>query len=145
MWIAAAKRLRNLAIIKTRFMNSSAQTDLFAPNITQQFAAWKQLPGAGKVISLFYRKAAGFYHRWQARRVGVSQRLIEELTRDEIRRNEARGVHWEGYTLNSHFTAHIVRHMIAEHPEWAQMFELRELGARRTKRKVIVIQEPLSA
>lgn len=109
-----------------------------ATAIAQEFQAWKQLAGAGEVIALFYRKAAGFYKRWQARGVGVSQRLIEELTRDEIRRNEARGVIWEGYTLNSHFTAHIVRHMLAEHPEWKPMFELRELGRKRLKRKVTV-------
>lgn len=122
------------------------QTDLFdtasATRTAQEFAEWKQLDGAGKVISLFYKKAAGFYRRYQALGVGVSQRLLEELTRDEIRRHEAKGVNWEGYTLNSHFTAHIVRHMLEEHPEWKPMFELREIGARRNKRKVIVIQEP---
>jgi hypothetical protein len=120
---------------------TALQTDLFTPAIVQQFETWKQQPGAGKVISLFYRKAAGFYHRYQARGVGVSQRLIEELTRDEIRRNEQRGVSWDGYTLNSHFTAHIVRHMLNEHPEWKPMFELRELGKQRSQRKVIVITE----
>lgn len=125
-------------------MNTLDQRDLFAPNIQQQFEAWKQLPGAGKVISLFYVKAAGFYHRFLVRGVGVSQRLLEELTRDEIRRNEARGVTWEGYTLNSHFTAHIVRHMLQEHPEWQPMFELRELGRERRQRRVIVIEEPVT-
>ena len=117
------------------------QTDFLQPAIVQQFEEWKKLPGAGKVISLFYRKAAGFYHRFQARGVGVSQRLLEELTRDEIRRNEQRGVSWEGYTLNSHFTAHIVRHMLEEHPEWQPMFELRSLNVKRLERKVLVITE----
>lgn len=69
--------------------------------------------------------------------------MIEELTRDEIRRNELRGITWQGYTLNSHFTAHIVRHMLAEHPEWRPMFELRELGTKRNQRKVLVITEPV--
>ena len=116
--------------------------DLFdtagATRIGQEFQEWKQLEGAGHVIALFYRKAAGFYQRWKARGVGVSQRLIEELTRDEIRRNERRGVSWDGYTLNSHFTAHIVRHMLAEHPEWRPMFELREIGKDRRKRRIVV-------
>ena len=108
---------------------TATQTDLFAPTIAQQFEAWKQQPGAGHVIAAFYRKTANFFRRFNATRVGVSQRLIEELTRDEIRRNALRGITWQGYTLNSHFTAHIVRHMINEHPEWKPMFELRELGA----------------
>jgi len=112
-----------------------------ATAIGQEFHAWKRMEGAGKVISLFYVKAAGFYRRYQSRRVGVSQRLIEELVRDDIRRNESKGVTWEGYTLNSHFTAHIVRHMLEEHPEWRPMFELREIGKKRTKRKVLVIEE----
>ena len=124
------------------------QANLFdtvtATRIAQEFAEWKQLDGAGKVISLFYKKAAGFYRRFKALHIGVSQRLIEELTRDEIRRNEARGVSWNGYTLNSHFTAHIVRHMLAEHPEWSAMFELREIGKKRARRK-ITIEETIAA
>ena len=115
-----------------------------ATKTAQEFLAWKQLEGAGKVISLFYKKAAGFYRRYRTLGVGVSQRLIEELTRDEIRRHEARGVSWSGYTLNSHFTAHIVRHMLAEHPEWQPMFELREIGKQRAKRRVI-IEETIAA
>ena len=111
---------------------------LQATAIGQAFGEWKQLEGAGHVIAQFYRKAAGFYHRYKRRGVGVSQRLIEELVRDDIRRNEARGVIWEGYTLNSHFTAHIVRHMLAEHPEWRSMFELREIGKPRVKRRIII-------
>lgn len=93
------------------------------------------------MMAAFYRKAANFFRRFTTSKIGVSQRLIEELTRDEIRRNELKGVTWEGYALNSHFTAHIVRHMLAEHPEWKPMFELRELNAKRTKRKVVVIEE----
>ncbi len=87
------------------------------------------------MLAAFYRKAANFYRRFTTSRVGVSQRLIEELTRDEIRRNELRGVTWEGYALNSHFTAHIVRHMLNEHPEWKPMFELRALNATRQKHR----------
>ena len=112
--------------------------DVQATAIAQAFQEWKALEGAGHVIALFYRKAAGFYGRFKARGIGVSQRLLEELVRDDIRRNAARGVDWEGYTLNSHFTAHIVRHMLAEHPEWRQMFELREIGKSRLKRRIII-------
>ncbi len=114
---------------------TGTQTDFFEPTIAQQFATWKASPGAGHVLAAFYRKAANFYRRFTTSRVGVSQRLIEELTRDEIRRNELRGVTWEGYALNSHFTAHIVRHMLNEHPEWKPMFELRALNATRQKHR----------
>ena len=124
---------------------NALQTDLFDLTIAQQFQLWKATPGAGYVIAAFYRKAANFFRRFKSSGIGVSQRLIEELTRDEIRRNELRGVTWEGYALNSHFTAHIVRHMLAEHPEWQPMFELRALGATRYQRKVIVVKEPLAA
>ena len=122
---------------------NALQSDLFEPTIAQQFEAWKQTPGAGHVLAAFYRKAAGFFSRFKCSGVGCSQRLIEELTRDEIRRNELRGITWQGYSLNSHFTAHIVRHMLREHPEWHPMFELRALNAARYERKVLVITQPL--
>lgn len=112
--------------------------DVQTTHIAQEFMAWKQLEGAGKVMWLFYRKAARFFRRFQRTGVGVSQRLIEELVRDDIRRRAARGVQWEGYTLNSHFTAHIVRHMAQRRPEWSAMFELREIGKPRVKRRIII-------
>jgi len=34
---------------------------------------------------------------------------------------------FEGYTLNNIFTPYIARHILAHKPEWAGMFELREL------------------
>ena len=60
--------------------------------------------------------------------------------RKELRRRRLPVTAERGYVLNDHFTAYAVRHMIAHHPEWAPLFELRELGKRRHQRKVVVIQ-----
>jgi hypothetical protein len=74
-----------------------------------------------------------------------------ETLRDRIygikKELKRRGIRLEcerGFLLNDHFLAYAVRHMIAEHPDWAVLFELRELGVKRNQRKVIVITEPLA-
>jgi hypothetical protein len=40
-------------------------------------------------------------------------------------------VTWKGYALNNNFHAHMTRHVIAHRPEWAGMFEQREVGKAR--------------
>jgi hypothetical protein len=112
--------------------------------IAQRFAEWKMTPGAGKVMQHFYRWAARYHRRFLQNKIGVSQRLIEELARDEIRTRQLRSAPENGYALNSHFTAQIARHMVAEHPEWRDMFILRKTGVTRRKRKVVVIEERIS-
>ena len=131
---------------------TAIQTELFAPTIAQRFEAWKATPGGGQIMARLYRITAAYYGRWKATRRGVSQRLLWETLRDRIdgiRREMAKRhislCKENGFLLNDHFTAHAVRHMIAEHPEWAVLFELRELGAKRHQRKIVVITEPLSA
>ncbi len=93
-------------------------------------------------MARLYRETAGFYGRFRATGRGVSQRYLWEKLRDRvggIRRELARRqIQLEperGFMLNDHFTAHAVRHMIGEHPEWAVMFELRELGVGRNGKK----------
>jgi hypothetical protein len=131
---------------------AAAQTELFEPTIVQRFEAWKATPGGGQIMARLYRITAAYYGRFKRTRRGVSQRLLWETLRDRIdgirRELKRRGIHLHcerGFMLNDHFTAHAVRHMVKEHPEWQAMFELRELGVKRSKRKVIVIEEPLSA
>ena len=128
------------------------QTELFEPTIAQRFEVWKGTPGGGQIMARLYRITAGYYGRYKATRRGVSQRLLWETLRDRIdgirRELKRRGIRLDcerGFLLNDHFTAHAVRHMIAEHPDWAVLFELRELGVRRNARKVLVIREPLAA
>ena len=110
-------------------MISEVQDTLFADTIRERFEKWKATPAGGRVMAQMYRIASGYFKRFQRRGVRTSQRLIEELTRDAIRCRELRGAHENGFSLNSHFTAQIVRHMIEEHPEWRAMFELRKVKA----------------
>lgn len=98
--------------------------------IAQRFAEWRQLPGAGLVMREYYRRAARGWRMFQKFRVGFSQRYIEEQVRHAIKLGELRGVAENGYALNSHFTKPILEHMLAEHPEWRPMFELREKQSR---------------
>ena len=131
---------------------ATIQTELFEPTIAQRFEAWKDTPGGGQIMARLYRITASYYGRWKATRRGVSQRLLWETLRDRIdgirRELKKRGIKMDcekGFLLNDHFTAYAVRHMVANHPEWSVLFELRELNVKRNKRKVIVIQEPLAA
>ncbi len=129
---------------------ATIQTELFEPTIAQRFEAWKDTPGGGQIMARLYRITAGYYGRWRATRRGVSQRLLWETLRDRIdgirRELKKRGIRLDcekGFLLNDHFTAYAVRHMIAEHPEWSVLFELRALNATRYERKVVVITQKI--
>ena len=113
-----------------------------ATAIGQAFQAWKVTPGAAQILRWAYKLTARRYRMWQRTRLTFGVGLLEEMLRDRIRAGLLGGADWEGFALNSHFTAHIVRHMIAEHAEWSVLFGIREIGKKRTKRKVIVIEEP---
>lgn len=123
-------------------MITEFQDELFgeAETIAQRFAKWKATPGGAQVMCRAYRITAGYYERFKVSGRGVSQRLIWETLRDridgirrELRVRKITLVRERGFYLNDHFTAHLVRHMIAEHPEWEPMFELREIGKCRGK------------
>jgi hypothetical protein len=127
---------------------NAIQSDLFEPSIAQRFEAWKNTPGGGQVLARLYRITAGYYGRWLRTRRGVSQRLLWETLRDRldgIRRELAkRGIKLpceRGFILNDHFTAYAVRHMLVENPDWSVLFELREIGKQRRRRRVLVIEE----
>lgn len=126
------------------------QDELFDQTIAQRFAVWKTTPGGRQILRRMYEITAGYFADYQRYGTRVSQRLIWERIRHRIGLIEARlrraGRRLDkerGYTLNDHFTAHAVRHMVENHPEWRGMFELREIGKPRNQRRVLVIQEPL--
>jgi hypothetical protein len=126
---------------------ATIQTELFEQTIAQRFEAWKATPGGGQILARLYRITAPFYGRFIRTKRGVSQRLLWETLRDRVegirKELKRRGIKLEaerGFLLNDHFTAYAVRHMVANHPEWRGMFELRELGIqRRTVKKTVVV------
>ena len=129
---------------------TTLQTDLFELTIAQRFEAWKASPGGRFCLCKLYAITAGYYRIWQATGNGPSTRLVWEQLRyhlDDVRRKlKARGKDLSrerGFWLNDHFTALAVRHMLAHRKEWDDLFELREIGKERFKRKVLVIKEPV--
>ena len=50
-----------------------------------------------------------------------------------------------GFALNNVFTAYVARHLMAHRQDWAGRFEKRKLNVKRTKRKVVVIEERIAA
>ena len=127
---------------------NAIQQDLFAPPPAQLFEAWRQTPGGKHILNLLYRRAACYAARYQKTGRRVSIRLLWEQLRDHIawnsRQMTRRGVvRVEGYRLNDHLHSYAARHIIDHRPEWAGLFELREVGKVRTKRKVIVVEEPI--
>lgn len=117
------------------------QADLFGKSIMDRFDEWKMMPGAGKVLAKAYALAACFYRRYKSRGIGVSQRYIEEQLRDWIKLRVLISAPENGFAFNSHLTRPMVLHMIAHHPEWRGMFELREPKEKVIERKTVVITE----
>lgn len=127
------------------------QLEMFAPGYPQQFEVWKATPGGRRVLQMAYAIAARYARRHARTGRRVSVRLIWEMLRDNVgfvrrslRQRQALAA-WEGFVLNDHFHAYVARHMVARRPEWRGLFEMREVGKKRTKRKVIVIEERLAA
>jgi hypothetical protein len=108
------------------------QSDLLEETPLQKFERWKQTPGARHVLRKAYAIAAYYAARYRKTHRRVSMKLIWELLRDHVShvRTHAKPevlAQFEGYTLNNIFTPYIARHILAHKPEWAGMFELREL------------------
>jgi len=119
----------------------------FAPTLQQQFEAWKATPGGGHILNLIYRRTACYAARYRRTGRRVSIRFIWEGVRDHVshygpklqRRLPAKV---DGYRLNDHLHAYVARHIVEHRPEWRGLFELREVGKERKKRKIIIIEEP---
>lgn len=77
----------------------------------------------------------------------VSMRLLWELTRDrlpELRRryqgNEISPTRSNGFAMNNNYHAHVARFILDRRPDWAGMFEQRELGAALNHRRLFVVK-----
>ena len=129
----------------------ATQPDLFKASIADKFDAWRQTPGGKHILNLCYRRAAGYANRYLKTGRRVSVKLVVELVRDHVsyhsdklKRRQIKAAKVDGYAINNSFTASIARHIIDHNPEWNGCFELREVGIVRTRRKVIVIDQPIS-
>ena len=125
------------------------QTDLLKLTPVQQFELWRETPGGKHVLKHAYRLTAGYANRYLRTKQRVSVQLVWELLRDRVKwiraglkRRKIKLDKFDGFTLNNSFTAYVARHIIDHRPEWKGLFELREVGVVRQKRKVVVITEP---
>lgn len=132
-------------------MINSNQEELFDSTISAAFDAWRQTPGGKHLLKHAYRIAAGLLRRTPPGQ-RLSVKLVWELLRHRLRWIKAglrrRGIvvqTVDGFALNNVFTAYVARHLMAHRPEWAGRFEVRELAAKRRKRKVLVIEERVAA
>lgn len=121
-----------IANLETQFARQEVQTDCFGETPLQKFERWKELPGARHVLRKAYAISAHYAARYRRTHRRVSMKLIWELLRDHISAVRSRSraetlEQFEGYTLNNIFTPYMARHILAHKPEWAGMFELREL------------------
>lgn len=128
-------------------MISNIQTDLFAPATIQEFEKWADSKGGRHVLQIAYAITARYARRFQFTGRRVSMKLIWEQLRDNIpfirERMKSKGIMLDrlnGFALNNNFHAHVARHILQHKPKWAGLFELREVGKVRTKRKVIVVE-----
>lgn len=129
------------------------QTDLFTPAGIQAFEAWKVSPGGRQLLNAIYRDAAQFAARFLRTGQRVSMDYLYHRQRDRLKAIQMRLARSGcslprvgGYRLNDHFTAYIARHIMDRRPEWAGMFETREVGKTKlVKRTTIVKEEVLAA
>lgn len=126
------------------------QDDLFERTIAQRFEVWKSTKGGAHLLRHYYRLTAGYAERFKRTGRGVSQRLVWELLRYRLEwikpALQKKGIavtKENGFWLNDHMTAHAARHVISRRPDWNGLFQLREIGITRKKRKIIVIEEPI--
>ena len=126
-------------------MTETIQLDLFGETMAQEFNTWIHTPGGRHVASDLFRIAARYAARYQRTRRQVSMKLLWELERDQIaevrRRLKDRGIPlapWKGYALNNNFHAHMARMIEDRRPEWAGLFERREMGKEKFKGPVFI-------
>ena len=132
---------------------SGIQLTLAGDTHAQAFEAWKASRGGAQIMRMIYADAAWFAARWQRTGQRVSADYLYHRIRDRLRAIQARLAKSHcslprvgGYRLNDHFTAYISRHLMDRRPEWAGMFETREVGKpKMLKRTTIVKVETLAA
>jgi hypothetical protein len=129
------------------------QLELDGDTKAQAFEAWKASRGGAQIMRMIYADAAQFAARWQRTRQRVSADYLYHRIRDRLRAIHVRlaksGCELPkvgGYRLNDHFTAYISRHIVAHRPEWAGMFEQREMNKpKRTVKTTVIREETLAA
>jgi len=128
-------------------MSSEIQTDFLAPAIVQEFEKWSDSPGGRQVLRIAYAITARYARRFKRNGRRVSMKLIWEELRDNIgfirarmRERQIMLDRINGFALNNNFHAHVARHIIEHKPDWTGLFELREIGKARPKRKVTVLR-----
>jgi hypothetical protein len=126
-------------------MGNAIQLDLWGKTLAQEFDVWAHTPGGRHVCRDLYRIASRYATRYLRTGRRASMRLMWELERDQIvevrARLRARGIDlapWKSYALNDHHIAYAARHLEAHRPEWAGMFERREVGRPKRARPVFV-------
>lgn len=124
------------------------QSDLFKPSLAQQFEEWKATPAGGFVLQQAYRLAAGQAARFDRSGHRGSVALIWEVLRDRVgfmqamaKKRKVKLTQWRGFTLNNNLRPYVARHILERRPEWKGLFDVREVGKERKKRRVLVIEE----
>ena len=124
------------------------QLELNGDTKAQAFEAWKTSRGGAQIMRMIYADAAQFAARWQRTNQRVSADYLYHRIRDRLRaiqvRLAKRGSALPkvgGYRLNDHFTAYISRHIVQHRPDWAGMFEQREMNKPKRVVKTTVIRE----
>ncbi len=110
----------------------------------QAFEEWKASAGGNWILERLYVRAARFGREFVRSGRRVSIRLLWELVRhfDLKRVRELHGVRKvDGFAMNDHFHAHAARHIARRRPEWAGMFEGRELHKPRRVVRRITVEE----
>lgn len=127
---------------------SATQDSLFGDTIPQRWEKWKLTPGGRHLRERFSRKAYRFGLRYRRTGQRVSADFIVHQLRDrlaEIRswfaRKNVSLPREGGYAINDHFTSYLARDFEAHRPEFAGMFERRELGAHRTTERTTITRE----
>lgn len=114
----------------------------------QQFALWKERPGAKHVLRDFYRLAAGYVGQWKKTGIPVSATLVFELLRHRLKhvhdravRKEVKADSLDGYSLPNNIRPYLSRHVMEHRPQWKGLFETRAVGVDRSKRRIIIIEK----
>ena len=113
----------------------------------QQFAVWKEKPGAKYVLRDFYRLTASYVKDWQKTGIPVSATLVFELLRYRMQhvysraeRMKVSDAKLDGYSLPNSIRPYVARHYMEHKPEHKGLFEIRAVGMERSKKRVIVIE-----
>ena len=129
-------------------MPEQVQYELGLSGLTreQEFRQWADTRGGRFLLGTAYRMTYPYARRFLRTGQRVSVRLVWELMRDRLsvlhRRAGRAAIRLEkvgGFSLNDHFHAYLARHILAHKPDWAGLFELREVGATRKPKGVAIV------